>query len=492
MSFKKLTIALFALLFLAACSEKEVKRDMNEHLSAYLNDNTEVVAFGNAEINTILEKADYESEELLNVLLGSQIAKYETLIDVKGPIYYAAHGPLNKDGAPEKIVLFVRVKDQAELKSYLQSEMSFDLNEANGFEYVSSGDMALGFRQHLAVIVVQANNKNEVQSITDAFKRADGKVSTGRIAELLESNSGDIQLGISLANLYGTSSGDLKTAPKAKQKELEKLLKDGFVRSSVKFEKGRAVIEMKNMFSKELQSKLFLAGNSSAPILKELGAGTPRMGFSINMDVKKMEELANELSPNALNNGFGNQYLMMKLATGAKDLNDLWDGKMGMVMFGEPDASGAFTPEVNAYMGVQSKGREALTQFQSMGMGGSQIPGLPPFTIGDNGISIMSKPVVASEKLTLPKGAENFGKSGINFFLNLEGLNPDDIAEMFEMEELEIILKVAKFVSFEFDNSGGRFIITARDGQENVLKQALTEAMKDVKANMGNSGFNFM
>jgi hypothetical protein len=492
MSFKKITIALFALLFLAACSENEVKRDMNEHLSAYLNDNKEVVAFGNAHINTILEKADYESEDLLNVLFGSQIARYETLIDVKGPILYAAHGPLNNDGAPEKVVLFVRVKDQAELKDYLQSEMSFDLNEANGFEYVSSGDMVLGFKQHLAVIVLQANNDNEVKSLTDAFKRADGKVSTGKIAELLKSNSGDIQMGVSLANLYETASGDLKTAPKSKQQNLETLLKDAFVSSSVKFEEGRAVIEMKNMFSKKLQEKMFLAGNSSAPILKELGAGTPRMGLSVNMDVKKMEDLVNELSPNALNKGFGNQYLMMKLATGSKDLNDLWDGKVGMLMFGEPDASGAFTPEVNAYLGIREKGRDALANFESMGMGAGQIPGLPPFTIGDKGISIMSKPIVANEKLNLPVGAENFGKSGISFFLNLEGLNPDDIAEMFEMEELEVILKVAKFISFELGNDGGKLIITAKDGKENVLKQALTEGMKVVKGNMGNSGFNFI
>lgn len=487
MSFKNITIALVALLFLAACSPNEEKRDMNVHLSAYLNDNTEVVAFGKANINTILEKADYASIDMLNMVLGSEIERYQSFIDVKGPIYYAAHGPLDKDGSPEKIVLFIRVKDQVALKDYLQSEMSFDLNEAKGFEYASSGDMVLGFKQHLAVIIIQPNNKNEVESLKDAFKRADGKESTGTIAEMLKSNVGDIQMGVSLANLYGTASGDLKNAPKDQQKELEKMLKNGFVNTTVKFENGRAVIEMKNMFSKELESKMFLAGNSSAPILKELGAGTPRMGFSVNMDVEKMEDLANELSPNAINKGLGAQYLIIKMATGSKELNDIWDGKVGMVMFGEPDASGAFTPEVNAYIGVRPKGREALSKFEEMTGGATQIPGLPPFTVQDKGISIMSKPVKGNEKLNLPKGAENFGKSGINFFLNLEGLNPDDVAEMFDMEELKIVLKVAKFISFEYNNGGGKLIITAKDGKENVLKQALTEAMKELSGKMGNN-----
>ena len=158
-------------------------------------------------------------------------------------------------------------------------------------------------------------------------------------------------------------------------------------------------------------------------------------------------------------------------------------------MFGEPDASGAFTPEVNAYVGVSEKGQTALTKLDDFGVETSQIPGFPPFTVKKNGISIMSKPAKTNEKLLLPAGAENFGKSGINFFLNLEGLNPDDVAEMFDMEELKIILKVTKFISFEYNNEGGKIIITAKDGKENVLKQALTEAMKELSGQMGNNFF---
>lgn len=490
MSFKHITIALFTLFFLSACSDNEVKREMDEYLSAYLNDNKEVVAFGKAHINTILEKADYASVDMLNVILGSEIDKYDEFLDAKGAVYYAAHGPLKKDGSPEKVVLFVRVKDKEKLKTHLQSQMSFDLNEAEGFNYTTSGDMALGFKQHLAVIVLQAKNPNAVKSLDDAFSRTEGELSKGKVAELIKSGSGDIQMGVSLANLYGTASGDLKNAPKAKQQELEKMLKDGYVKTSVRFEDGKAVIELKNLFSKELESRMFLAGNEQAPILKELGAGTPRMGFSLNMDVKKMEDLANELSPNSINKGLGNQYLLVKLATGARELSDLWDGKIGFVMFGEPDASGAFTPEINAYMGVREKGQKALNQLEEVG-GAPQLPGMKPFTIQENGISVLSKPAADGKSLTLPRGAENFGKSGINFFLNLEGLNPNDVAEMFDMEELKIILKVAKFVSFEYDNSGGKLIITAKDGKENVLKQALNEAVKELSGKMGNSNFVF-
>jgi hypothetical protein len=162
-----------------------------------------------------------------------------------------------------------------------------------------------------------------------------------------------------------------------------------------------------------------------------------------------------------------------------------------MLMFGEPDASGAFIPELNAFVGVSVKGQEALTKMEDMGVNTSQIPGLPPFTIEENGVSLMSSPAAEGATLELPVGAESFGKSGINFFLNLEGLNSDDVAEMFEMDELGIALKVAKFISFEYNNDGGKLIITAKDGKENVLKQALTEVMKEVSGNMGNNNFMF-
>lgn len=489
MLIKKIAVVLTTLLVLTSCSDTEVKRDMNDHLSSYLNNNDEVIAFGKAHLNTILQKADYTSVGILNAVVGSQIDKLKTFIDVTGPIYYAAHGPLKKDGTPEKVVLFIRVTNHDELKTYLQSEMSYDLNEANGFTYASSGDMTLGFKQHLAIIIIKGGDSNEVKLLSDAFKRAEGEVSKGRVAELLKAESGDFQMGMSIANLYGTASGDLAKASKSERAELEKLFSDAFVNSTLKFENGRAVLEIKNMFGKELQSKMFLAGNSSAPILKELGSGTPRMGFSINMDVKKMEALMNELSPNAINNKLGAQYMFVKLGTGSKDLNDLWDGKMGVVMFGEPDESGAFTPEINAFLGIKENGRKALASLGETGMSLVQIGTMPPFTIGNNGIAVTSKPASGTQTLKLPKGAENFGKSGISFFLNLEGLNPDDVAEMFSKDELKIILKVAKFISFEYTNEGGKLIITAKDGKENILKQAMNEAVKELSGKMGNNFF---
>ncbi|MFK7787739.1 MAG: hypothetical protein AB8B56_21640 [Crocinitomicaceae bacterium] len=487
MSLKNITIALFALFFLAACSNSEEKREMNEYLSAYLNDNDEVVAFGKAHINTILEKADYTSVGMLNMIIGSELEKYSTFVDAKGPIHYAAHGPLNKDGAPEKVVLFLRVTDQDGLRKHLQSEMSFDLNESNGFEYASDGDMALGFKQHLAVVVLEQNNDDEAKILNDIFTRTAGDVSEGKVAELLEADEGDIQMAVSLTNLYRTASGDIKNLPKSKQKDLEAMLTDGYVKTSLKFEDGRAIMETKNMFGKDLRAKMFMAGNSSAPILKELGSGTPRMGISVNMDVKMMEDFANELSPDALNKGLGNQYALLKMATGSKELKDLWDGKMGLVMFGDPDEFGTFTPEFNAFLGISKKGRDRLAAMEEMGVdASSMIPFLPPIDIQDNGVSLMSSPSEGGA-LKLPEGAEKFGKSGIDFFMNLEGLDPDDSAEMLDMDELSIMFKVSKFISLEVDNEGSRLIITAKDGKENVLKQALEAKMKEISGDMGNN-----
>lgn len=156
-------------------------------------------------------------------------------------------------------------------------------------------------------------------------------------------------------------------------------------------------------------------------------------------------------------------------------------------MFGEPDESGAFTPDFNAYLGVSKKGRDKLKDMQELGVSTDQIPGVPPFSIKENGISVMSGPSDPNGKLVLPEGAEDFGKSGISFFLSLDELEPEVVAEMVDEEAIEIVLRVAKFIYFQFDSEGGKIVITAKDGQENVLKQALTEVMKDISGNMGNN-----
>ncbi|MFT5778034.1 MAG: hypothetical protein ACI837_000982 [Crocinitomicaceae bacterium] len=489
MLLRRITIITSVLFLFAACTDSsDQNRELKDYISAYLNGNENAVAFGNAKLTTILSKSDYQKVAMLKAIVGGQVSTFEPMIDISGPVYYVANGPLNKDGAPEETILFVKVKDQELLKTHLESQMGYDMNEGDGFTYTSDGDMALGIRNNLAIIIIKGGNYDEKQELTEAFAKVDGDVSTGKIAEILASDEGDAVLAMNVSNLTSSSTGEMKRLPEAKQKELKKLFENAFVTTTFKFENGKAIIEMKNHFGKELQNKMFFNEDKSAKMLKNLGGGTPRLGFSINMDVNKMESFIEEISPGGMNEIGGSSYTMLKMMTGSSKMGQMVDGKLALLMFGEPDESGAFEPEMNAYCGLREKGKKALELAQSS-YGDASSFGIPELNVSDDGVSICTNAANSNGKLVMPKGAEGFGKSGISFFINLDGLNPEDIAEMFDLDDFAPALKVAKFISFEYTNDGGKLTITAKDGKENILKQAMEIAVDDLSSQM--SGVSF-
>ena len=117
MILRKITLIASVIFLLASCSEEPAQnRQLKEYFSAYLNDNDEVIAFGNAKIKTVLNKAQYEKVMMLKMIIGEQLSTFEGLIDLDGPVYYVANAPLNKDAAPEEITLFIEVVDAEKLK----------------------------------------------------------------------------------------------------------------------------------------------------------------------------------------------------------------------------------------------------------------------------------------------------------------------------------------------------------------------------------------
>jgi hypothetical protein len=81
------------------------------------------------------------------------------------------------------------------------------------------------------------------------------------------------------------------------------------------------------------------------------------------------------------------------------------------------------------------------------------------------------------QKIRIPKGCENFGKKGITGFINLEDVD----MESFGLMEEEKILNVIKYVTFEMDDKGATIRIQARDGKENILKQAAELMVKELE-----------
>ena len=75
-----------------------------------------------------------------------------------------------------------------------------------------------------------------------------------------------------------------------------------------------------------------------------------------------------------------------------------------------------------------------------------------------------------------------FGKKGITCFINLEGVD----LSSFEFEEEAKIIYLVKYVTFEMDENGSKIVIQAKDGKENMLKQAMDVIVEELSGKIGN------
>ena len=79
--------------------------------------------------------------------------------------------------------------------------------------------------------------------------------------------------------------------------------------------------------------------------------------------------------------------------------------------------------------------------------------------------------------MILPNGCEKFGKSGISAFINFEDI---DINEFdFQIASGERLLKIVNSITLYYNNEGGRIVLKAKNGKENILEQTVDLILKE-------------
>ena len=114
-------IGLFATLALliASCSNDEEtleKREIEDYVSAVMNGNEGVFAFGSVSLKKIMDKTDYKNEKMIEGLISGQINSLNRVLSIDSPVHFTLEGPVNEKGKPQRILLFVKVKDADELE----------------------------------------------------------------------------------------------------------------------------------------------------------------------------------------------------------------------------------------------------------------------------------------------------------------------------------------------------------------------------------------
>lgn len=471
---KLLFVALAAVLF--SCSKNIEDIDSRMAVSSFVEGNESVIAFGSADLEEILIKAKFSNVPKLGLIVSGEMHAYQEFLDFDTPVYYAVEGPLNKEGVPVATYAFLKVKDEAKLVEAL-SQRGFDIDDSKEIKVGQDEGFAFGVRGPLAIVIVKEGDFEGDKLLAEAFEKTTNGESGGKIDEILNTK-GDFVLGVNMGTLYSTSNTDLDKLPKDKQEELKAMVNGSYIQTVVKFEDGAAIFETNNFFTDELQKRMFLNADANAPILSKLGKGEPRLGFAMNIDMMKLEAFMDEFSPDAtaeLARSLGAPGQMALMAGGKDGLAGLLDGRIGVVAF----ADNMDEPHFNLFIGLTKNGvgLAGMAKDFFAGDNGTQ------FVTSSNSASMYTNPQFAPPgNLKLPAGCENFGKSGISAFVSFEGVNFDEM----DLEGGENVIRAVKYIMVEYDNSGGRIYVKAKEGKENILEQFVNEVLKAMSNEISN------
>lgn len=469
----KITAATLLTLFVTACGSSN-SGTAKDAISAFIGQNENIVAFGSTDLKGVLSKSDYKNIPKLGNLLNSEFTTLEKVIDFGFPAYYAIEGPMDNNGNPASTYAFITLKDNEKFIAELTTR-GFDVTEKGDLSYSEDGDFAIGIKKNVAIVVVQNKKFDAEKLMVSTFKKAENDLSGGTTDEIL-AQTGDVVLGMNVASLYNTSNTELEKLSSDKQKSLKELVKDSYIQTVVKFEDGAAIIETKNYFSDLLKSKMFFKSDNKAPVLRKLGNGPARLGFAMNIDMKKLQALVDEYSPGAVSDlmdMMGRDAQMALMITGS-DLSKVITGELGVVMMGNLGDNGTMIPNFNVFLGLENDGKSIG------GLIADFVPNVDVAKVDKDGLKVFSSLENASDKggVKLPSGCENFGKAGINAFLNLDGVNFDD----FDLEGEANVIRVIKYITFEYSNDGGKIYIKAKKGKENILKQAMEVVVEELQS----------
>jgi len=471
------TLVTFSLVLLNSCSSGDGTQNVKDSLSAYINGNDQIMVFGSADIKRVLDKTDYKNIPKLGVLLDSEMSELNKMIDFSRPIYYAIEGPMIKGDTPSAIYSFVQVKSKEALIQKLSMD-GFDFTNLQEIDYAEDGDFVLGVSDHIAIIISKQGEYEAEKLIMDAFSKLSGNLSGGSIAEILE-EEGDIVMAVSVAPTYLNTNSGHDDLSKDKRKDIEELISGAYVQTVMKFEEGALFIESKNYFSDDLFNLMFFKEDKDATILDRLGSSEARLGVALNIDMKKMQTFANKYSSETMEeiaNSMGD-YGKIAFMTGGKDaLATLFDGQLGAVSTGKSEQGDGF-PDFNAYIGLTERGLgiAELGMMVDFNLQRGQL------TTADDGAYFTTNSEYSNKSkknnLILPNGCEKFGKSGISAFINFEDI---DINEFdFQIASGERLLKIVNSITLYYNNEGGRIVLKAKNGKENILEQTVDLILKE-------------
>jgi hypothetical protein len=258
------------------------------------------------------------------------------------------------------------------------------------------------------------------------------------------------------------------------------LVTDSYSQSTLFFEAGQMRLKTTHFFNENLRKRNFMRQDAKAGVMKKLGAGSPSLALSLNMDIRQLQAFVEDFSPASLDEmaaNIGGPFQMMMMMAGGK-VSNLIDGEIGFAMFGESKPDIGVTPDFTFYAGFGPNGK-SLAEMAQNNMGGDMR--LQVDSKGVYGASSEDFEYKNGQSISVPMGCEKFGKGALTAYANFEKM---DMAS-FELEGAAKMLTLAKYLTIYFDKDGGEVILKAKNEKVNILKQAAQFLLEEFSSQIG-------
>ncbi len=489
---------LFGITFLAflmvSCGGNNEDKDLQGSFVSLVTNQKDVVGYGYLDVESILNKGNFTSLDGIGSIVESNYIRVANAINAKEKIYYALTGPLERDGMPTSFIVLSKVKNRDSVrKVFTEMGYSFELEKDMLVHY----DMttAIGIDDNFIVMASTNPQGDAKQVMLNAFDNMDKKDRDERITAVIEEET-DYLVASHLQNLYETSSTSLSDLPEEQQKEIEAMVENSHVSTSLTFGNGELVVHANtSRVSEAMKKAYFFKEDGAGKVAQSIGPGKPIVAMAGALDIAKMEEFLNRFSPNATKQlykkfGLGGFFLQ---AMGPKGVSSLFSGDIGFNLLGVEDDFATFggLATINGYLGFGENGANLKDLIHSYAENG-QVEDLEggyykmDEAIGyvtDNELFFHSNDSVKErfrvEPITKVDGMNDFGVEPVSFYVDMKQISSMNLTNM---SQAEAMLELADYLTLNANPDGITLRLSMKNQSENVLLQIVNAAAEQFKS----------
>ena len=452
--------------FLTSCSNEAKERNLKEKFNQYANQNQQVIFSGKINIKDILQNADYQHIPKLNNLISKEILEFNQGIHIDSGIYFSVEGLLDHEGNPLEVHVFATLKNKDSIQDKIAS-LGLMLEHGKNLDYALGNSYGVGIQGNVVVFHFQKQGAITQNQFSTIFQRLN------QVKALAINNQsftkGTIELHTHIDHIYELyKQNHAISLDKIKLKEVEQLLKNATLTTTLTFEGGGITIKTKHHFSESLKKRMIFDSHA-ANSLGSLAKGNVTLGVSMHLDPMKIQTLIEDFNPDffeELGQTHGNIAFGM-LALGNRPVSNLLGGQLTLLYYGEDNSH-------SAYIALGDEGKSISHLMHSFF---STNP-LYNLNIHEKAVVATSKThVISQQQLILPVFANDFGTHGFDLFMDVTEYNSKQPVLVSEYPFLNVI----SWVKITATNEGSTIRIQGKDSEQGILKQVVDLYVEQIK-----------